>query len=229
MEHYFFIFAIIVISVIFIAGYSYAKKTAANYQQADEGKNVRMKKSFTFLPPGKKSIPDNHPLGAVQSTIRGRKRFVIFGAIMIAIGIFALHQLYLTDRALYFERTPLNNIIGTVLFLGAVLWGLNFFYYTTRKVVLREKGFEMSSIFGAKAYEYKDADFYLYETIEHKHQSDGYRPFLFFNRAGNYNFIWVCQIVFSDSKKPIIIKSSHYSWLHAKITPLINCLYEKPS
>ena len=225
MEQYLYFFSVIIALAIFLAGYTYAKRMSASYNgQAEE--NIRLKHSEIFLLPGKKALPSGHPLGGVQSTIRGRKRFVIFGTIMIAIGFFALHQLYLTDIALYFERTPLNNLIGTVLFIGAILWGLNLFYYTTRKVILREKGFEMSSILSTKAYEYKDADFYLYETIEHKHQSDGYHPL--FKKAGNYNFIWVCQIIFNDGRNPIIIKSSHYSWLHSKITPLISCLYKNP-
>jgi len=35
----------------------------------------------------------------------------------------------------------------------------------------------------------------------------------------------VCQVLFHDKRKPIILKSSHYAWLKNKMRKLINVLY----
>lgn len=44
-------------------------------------------------------------------------------------------------------------------------------------------------------------------------------------KAGNYNYIWQCQIVFRNGRKPIILKSSRYAWLKTKIQSVIDGLY----
>jgi hypothetical protein len=119
-------------------------------------------------------------------------------------------------------RTPFNTLIATVLMAGAIIWGLQLINFATYRIKLRRTGFEMSSILGTKAIEYKDVSFYLDRTVEHKQRSDGYRPIVM--KAGNYNFIWVCQVLFNDGRKPIIIKSSRYTWLRQKMEALINAL-----
>jgi hypothetical protein len=163
----------------------------------------------------------------MQSVIRGRIRFLWIGMILIGTALFGLYAVYIGGFAAdvmdaFGGRTTINILIVTVLMAGAVLWGLRLISYITYRVKLRRTGFEISSIFGTKAYEYKDVDFYLDRTIEHKQQSEGYRPV--FMTAGNFNFIWVCQVLFHDGRKPIILKSSRYAWLKNKMQDLITVI-----
>ena len=227
---YAFIF-IALLFVINIAVFVYSKlkmskikDIQSNETVLQENKPVRQKNDI-FILPGKEGKKSDHLLGVVQTTIRGRIRFAFFGIMMISIACFALYMLYFTDHKMYFERNGLNNIIGTILFSGSILWGLQLIYFSTCRIKLRQKGLEMTSILGSKAYEYKDVDFYLHQTLEHKYDSNGYRSWFF--KAGNYNFIWECQIIFKDNRKPINIKSSRYSWLGTKMKKLIDTLYNK--
>lgn len=225
-----FIFAFLVFSVGIIS-FFYSRKKMSAYKDMPppELENAVINKTYNkkniFILPGKEHKHSNHPLGAVQTVIRGRIRFIAFGLLFIVISIFALYTLHFTQNALYFERNFFNNLIGTVLFAGGILWGLELIYFSTCSIKLRQTGFEMSSILGSKCYEYNDVDFYLQRTIEHKYQSNGYRP-LFFKTA-NHNFIWECQIIFCDGRKPLIIKSSRYAWLKTKMQKLIDALYNE--
>lgn len=108
------------------------------------------------------------------------------------------------------------------MFLVAIIWGLKLISYAIYNVKLRKNGFEICSIFGKQSYEYKDVDFHLVRTLEQKYNLEGYRPI--FMKAGNYNYIWECQIIFYDDRKPIILKSSRYSWLRSKIMDLQQAL-----
>ena len=173
------------------------------------------------------SQQSDHPMGAVQSVIRGRIRFAGIGLVLIGAALFGLYAVYMADFGVdimetFGGRTPLNILIVTVLMLGLVIWGLQLLNFAAYRIKLRRTGFEMSSMLGTKTYEYKDVSFHLDRTVEHKQQSDGYSPVVM--KADNYNFIWVCQVLFHDGRNPVIIKSSRYAWLRQKITDLIDAL-----
>ncbi|MGF6906140.1 hypothetical protein [Fusobacterium sp. PH5-44] len=183
-----------------------------------------MRQTDIYEKSGKNQESDHH-LGAIQSVIRGRIRFIPIGLSFIAIALFGLYIFYFTDKKFFIDRTPINTVIITILFIGAILYGLQFVNYAFYRIKLRHTGFEISSMLGTKSYEYKDVDFYLNKTIEHKHNSDGYRPV--FGKVGNFNYIWICQIIFKDTRKPIILKSSRYARLRDKISELIEALNGK--
>ncbi|MDL2281459.1 hypothetical protein LJC10_06365, partial [Selenomonadales bacterium OttesenSCG-928-I06] len=218
-----YIISITVVAIIFIVGFIYSRLMVGKYGQTLETSNQQIKPAGVqiYEVPGVNQQSD-HPLGAVQSVIRGRIRFVFFGILLIAVSLFGLYALHLTDGDFYFERTVVNTLVGTVLLIGAVVWGLQLISYATYRVKLRRSGFEISSIFGTKTVAYKDVNFYLHQTIEHKYKSEGYRPIIM--KTENFNFIWCCQIIFKDNRKTIVLKSSRYSWLKDKITPMIEAL-----
>lgn len=217
--------AVAAVAVVFTVGLVASKKAAAKYAAAPpkEPEETRPENAVrVYEAPGVNQKSD-HPLGAVQSVVRGRVRFAGFGLLFIAVALFGLLMLHGTDREFYFERTPLNNLIGTVLLLGAVAWGLQLIYYATCSVRLRRLGFELRSILGSRgSYAYRDSQFHLARTIEHKNQSDGYRPIM--AKAGNYNYLWVCQVLVTGRPKPIVLKSSRYSRLKSKMDKLLDGL-----
>ncbi|MGI6153255.1 MAG: hypothetical protein ACOYJB_05380 [Christensenellaceae bacterium] len=235
MNPLFIIIPIVVVIIIAVAGAGYARKQAAKYQSASAMQNTqplpngnasdaapqKPRAEQVYEKPGVDQ-QSNHPLGAVQSVIRGRIRFVFFGLLFIAIALLGFYALYGTDMDLFFERTNTNMLIGTVLFIGVIVWGIWLISYATYRVKLRRTGFEVSSMFGTKSYAYKDAEFHMDRTIEHKHRSHGYRPAAVY--AGDYNYIWVCQILFKDNRKSVVLKSSRYAWLSDKISDLTNAL-----
>ena len=142
---------------------------------------------------------------------------------LIGVALFGLYAVYNSKfgadiMETFGGRTTLNILIVTVLMAGGIVWGLRLISYITYRVKLRRTGFEISSVFGTKAHEYKDLDFYLNRTVEHKDKADGYRPV--FMKAGTYQWIWECQVLFRDRRKPIILKSTRYAWLKDKIMDL---------
>jgi hypothetical protein len=172
----------------------------------------------------------SHPLGAVQSVIRGQIRSAAFGLVLIGAALCGLYAVYRGNFGAdimesFGGRTPLNVLIVTALMAGAILWGLQLISYASYRIKLRRTGFEMSSIFGTKAYEYKEVDFHLAAAVEHKYDSEGYRPVIM--KSQNYNWIWVCQVVFHDGRKPLIWKSSRYAWLKSKVRELSAALEGK--
>ncbi|QQO09130.1 hypothetical protein [Breznakiella homolactica] len=227
-----------VVSAVGAAAYIYTRRKLAIYKTglagtgpgiplSDPGGNDslasdRRSGRRVFRHPGKNSGSDDHPLGAVQTVIPGRIRFAGSGILLIAAGIFALYIFHFTDRDFYLERTGINLLIGTVLFLGAAAWGFQLIYFATCRIRLRETGFELCSVLGTSPYEYRDADFSLSRTVEHKHNSDGYRPV--FARAGNFNYIWQCRVTFSDGRPPLLLRSSRYAWLKPRIDILLENL-----
>ena len=160
----------------------------------------------------------DHPLGAVQSVIRGRIRFLLFGAIITGACLFGLWTVYFTDTLTGISTTPLGRLAVTAFMAGGAVYGLWMITCITCRVKLRRTGFEVSSIFGKNAYEYKDVDFSLTETVESRYQQGGFKPV--FVKAQSYNFIWVCQVLFHDGRKPLLLKSSRYAWLKDKVMDL---------
>ena len=229
-QYLIYIIPVIVVAIVFVYGFSRSRKAMPKHMAAagtsTDGQTDEPKHSGVYEKPGVNQQSD-HPLGAVQSVIRGRIRFTLFGLGMIAVALFGLYMVYISGfgaeiMETFGGRTPLNILIVTVLMLGAVIWGLQLLNFATYRIKLRRTGFEMSSMLGTKTYEYKDVSFYLDRTVEHKQEADGYRPIVL--KADNYNFIWVCQVLFHDGRKPVIIKSSRYAWLRQKMTALIDAL-----
>jgi hypothetical protein len=228
-----YIIPALVVAVIFVAGFAYSRKAMKNAQppgafaQTDENADERQEKPGSDIPkiyeaPGVNQ-QSGHPLGAVQSVIRGRIRFAGIGLMIIGVALFGLYAVHIGDFGAnvmdsFGGRTPINVLAVSVIMAGAILWGLRLMSYATCRVKLRRTGFEISSVLGKKAHAYKDVDFYLSETIEHKYASEGYRPMVM--KSQNFNWIWVCQVLFHDGRKPIVLKSSRYAWLKTKITAL---------
>lgn len=228
-QYLIYIIPIVIALIVFAYGFTKSRKAMSNYSTAKanaDGQTDQPKHKGVYEKPGANQQSD-HPMGAVQSVIRGRIRFALFGLGMIAVALFGLYAVYIagfdTDIMEAFGgRTPLNTMIATVLMAGAIIWGLQLLNFASYRIKLRRTGFEMSGMLGTKAIEYKDVSFYLDRTVEHKQQSDGYRPIIM--KADNYNFIWVCQVLFYDGRNPIIIKSSRYAWLRQKMEALIDAL-----
>ena len=220
MQYLMYIIPVAIVLIIFTLGFAKARKTVIPPTGDKEGEKPTHSGIFEISGVNQES---NHVLGAVQSTIYGRIRFLAFGIMLIGISLFGLYIFYMTDLITEYSTNPLAKLAMTVFLIGGVVWGLQLISFITFRVRLRRRGFEISSIFGTKAYEYKDVNFYLTQTVEHKYESDGYRPVIM--KAGSYNFLWVCQIVFNDGSKPIILKSSRYVWLKNKIQRLIEALY----
>lgn len=233
MQYLIYIIPVAVVAVIAVFGYMNAKKKMAQYKDASGTDANDPAQVLTATPP-KPDVPkiyekpgvvqqSDHPLGAVQSVIRGRFRFIWFGLMLIGVALFGLYAVYIGDIGAdimesFGGRTTLNVLIVTVLMAGGFMWGLRLISYITYRVKLRRTGFEISSVFGTKAYEYKDVDFYLQQTLEHKYDSEGYRPVIM--KTQTFNWIWVCQVLFRDGRKPIMLKSSRYAWLKNKIMDL---------
>lgn len=221
-QYLIYIIPVAIVLIVFIAGFAYSRRMVAKNQIPAAPTQDRPANSGIYEAHGASQQSD-HVLGAVQSVIRGRGRFLPFGLMFIGVSGLGLWELHFTGILTEYTETPLTKLAATVILVGGIVWGLRMISYITYRVKLRRTGFEISSVFGTKAYEYKDADFYLGQTIEHKHNSEGYRPVVM--KAGNYNYIWQCQIVFRDGRKPIILKSSRYAWLKTKIQSVIDGLY----
>ncbi|MCL2654526.1 MAG: hypothetical protein FWD65_02340 [Coriobacteriia bacterium] len=159
----------------------------------------------------------DHPLGAVQSVIRGRIRFLPYGLVTIAAMLLGLWMLYFTNRLAEYTTSSLAKLAATALMAAGIIYGLRVISYVTYRVKLRRSGFEISSIFGTKAYDYQDADFYLTQDIEHFSEG-GYRQA--FWSTWRFNLIWVCQIQLKEEHKLLTLKSSRYSQLKSKIQML---------
>jgi hypothetical protein len=216
-----------IVLLVFIIGFANSRKAMSKYAVAAsmnaDSQTSKPKHSGVYEVSGVNQ-QSNHPLGAVQSVIRGRIRFLAFGVMLIGIALLGLYAIYyMPDRIQDFTGTDLNRLIATVIMAGGIVWGLQLISFITYRIKLRRTGFEISSIFGTKAYEYNDVDFYLDRTIEHKYESDGYRPV--FMKTQTFNFIWVCQVLFRDGRKPIMLKSSRYAWLKNKMRGLLDALY----
>jgi len=215
-----------IVLIVFVFGFANARKAMSKSAAAgganSGGQTDKPKHNGVYEASGVNQ-QSNHPLGAVQSVIRGRIRFLAFGFMLIGIALLGLYMLHMTNIMAEYSDNWATKLVMTILLAGGVAWGLQLISFITYRVRLRRTGFEISSIFGTKAYEYKDVDFHLDRTIEHKYESDGYRPV--FMKAGSYNFIWVCQVLFRDGRKPIMLKSSRYAWLKNKMLGLINALY----
>lgn len=220
LQNLIYIIPVAVILIIFTVGFAISRKAVANgrlpvSQQAPEHSGI-------YEAPGVNQN-SSHPFGAVQSVIRGRVRYLFYGIMIISVMALGLWMLYFTDILTEYSETLLTKLIATVIMTGGILYGWRIISYITYRVNLRRTGFEVCSIHGKKAYEYKGADFYLEHTIEHKSQSVGYSPL--FGKTGNYNFIWQCQITFRDGRKPVILKSSYYAGLKTKMQEAIDKLY----
>jgi len=225
-QYLIYIIPVVIVLIVFVYGFGNARKAmskdAASAGANTDGQTDKPKHNGVYESPGVNQ-QSNHPLGAVQSVIRGRIRFLAFGVMLIGIAVFGLYMLYMTGIMAEYSDNSAKKFVMTVLLAGGVVWGLQLISLITYRINLRRTGFEISSIFGTKTYEYKDVDFHLDRTVEHKYESDGYRPVVM--KAGSYNFIWVCQVLFHDGRKPIILKSSRYAWLKNKMLGLINALY----
>jgi hypothetical protein len=231
MQQYliYFIIAAAAVIVVFIVSFAVARAKMAQYRNSDGaangGADARQPARKPSAPrtssaPGVYEAPgvnqaSDHPLGAVQSVIRGRVRFVPFGLLVICVALFGLYELYIAGATLYFTHTALNMAAFTVISAAAVVWGFRLISYATYRVRLRRKGFEIASVFGVKAYEYKELQFHLDYTIEHKYAGEGYRPVVM--KTKSFNMVWVCQVLFRDGRRPLVLKSSRYAWLKNKI------------
>lgn len=223
MDFLLYLIPVAVVLLVFSFGFVYSRKMSKRISNITV-ETVKEKRQYTDRIYEKAGIKkaSEHPLGEVQTVIRGRIRFVFFAIILFSVAVLGLYILHFTEREFYVSRTGLNMLITTVLLFGSIAWAFQLFSFTLRKIKLRRRGFELCDIWGSKMYEYKDVEFYLSETIEHKHESDGYRPLI--KTAGNYNYIWVCQVLFKDGHTPLLLKSSHYSWFHSKMQALLDGL-----
>lgn len=230
MNQLVYIIPITVILIIFIISFGITRKKAAQYGETYAAESEKAAKIVVEEAARNDRIYEklrvnqisSHSLGAVQSVIRGRIRFALFGIMLIGIALLGLYIIYLTDLDFFFPREPLYILAATIILVGAIGWGLQMLYFTTCKIRLRRHGLEICSIFGAKSYEYKDIDIHLYQSIEHKDKGSGYRPVLM--KAGDFNFVWICQITIKSQYKLIEIKSSRYAWLRQKMTDLTQSL-----
>jgi hypothetical protein len=220
MQYLIYVIPVVIVAIIVITGYLNAKRKVQQYQNngSTEAKTAPALSNI-YEKPGVNQ-QSNHPLGAVQSVIYGRIRFMWVGTVVIGVALFGLYAVYsgklekdIMDN--FGGRTPLHILIVTVLMVGALVWGLRIMSYATYRIRLRRTGFEISSILGKNTYEYKDVYFYLEHTIQHKYDSERYEPV--FMKAGNYHFIWVCQVLFRDGRPPVLLKSSRYAWLKNRI------------
>lgn len=218
-----YVFPVVLIPIIFVVGCAAARKKAAAYNAAaahpaGEAGGEAGHRDRIYEAAGKNQA-SGHPLGAVQSVIRGRIRFIPIGIMLIVTALVGGYFVFIAKLDI-FEAGDAWYIplAAAALFLGAFGWGLQLFYFASCKIKLRRRGFEMCSILGTKAYEYKDAEFRLFESIEHKNESDGYRPMVM--KAGNFNWIWVCQIFIKSENRLIEVKSSRYAWLRPRIKDL---------
>ena len=219
-----YIITIIVVAGIVISGFINARRKMAQFQNNDVVESApETPKIYEKQGINQKS---SHPLGAVQSVIYGRIRFVWIGSIFIGFSLFGLYAIYSGKlepdvMEAFGGRTTVNMLIVTVLLAGGIVWGFKLIIYATYRIRLRRTGFEISSILGTKAYEYKDVDFYLEQTIQHKYESEGYQPIW---ATGNYHWIWKCQVLFRDGRPPIFLKSSRYIRLRNKIQNMMNAM-----
>ena len=222
MQAYLGYLSLAMAALIFFIGFGYSRRRMkAGEAMPGDGAKAPASRPGT---PGIYEAPgvnqqSGHPLGAAQSVIYGRIRFAGIG-----VALFALYALHIKDFGVnlmdaFGGRTPLTVLALTVILIGAIVWGLRLMSYATYRVRLRRTGFELASIFGTEAYAYRDVDFYLSETMEHRYASEGYRPFLM--KSQNHNGIWVCQVLFHDGRAPIMLKSSRYAWLKTKIMALM--------
>jgi len=229
MNPFIYIIPVAVILIIFVISFASARKKAAQYNANVENEshktpNVEEKvhKDRIYEVKGINQISD-HPLGAVQSTIRGRIRFVLFGLILIGVALMGMYLIFVAKLDVFEAGNAWYiRLVEAVLLLGAVGWGLQLFYFATCKIKLRRLGFEMCSILGSKAYEYTDAQFNMFESIEHRTEGNGYRSMV--KKTQNFNWIWVCQIIVKSQHKLIEVKSSRYAWLHHKMFDLMQAL-----
>ena len=183
--------------------------------------SARGVENMEYVRQDKEGNEDNHSLGAVQTVIRGRIRYIWSGLVLIAISMWGLYALFLTNMEFFVERTTVNILISTVLLCGGIAWGVQQLYFVTLRMKLRRYGFEMSSVLGTKEYEYKDCEFYMTEKYVHKNETDGYKTAF---SVGNYVRIYECQIRVNGRAKPIIINSSKYSQLKSKMTAMMENL-----
>ncbi|MGF6907909.1 hypothetical protein, partial [Fusobacterium sp. PH5-44] len=156
------IISLVIVGIIFLFGFVSAKNMKRKYSQlpnetqeqseASVEKPAQMRQTDIYEKSGKNQESD-HPLGAIQSVIRGRIRFIPTGLSFIAIALFGLYIFYFTDKKFLIDRTPINTVIVTILFIGAILCGLQFVNYAFYRIKLRHTGFEISSMLGTKSYE----------------------------------------------------------------------------
>lgn len=219
------IIAVVVVLVVVLGGFVYSRKLASNTSPQDSAGG-----GIPPAQPEQAPAPDlpqiferaevdqtsNDPLGAVQVTIRGKLRNLLYGLVVVALMGASLWMLYFTNKLADYTTTPLTKLAATVVMVGMIIYGLWLITRITCRVKLRRSGFEISSIFGRKAYEYKDADFYLAEAFDHP--NGAYRLPWFFYRY------WVCQIRLHDEAKVIKLTSRRYAHLKSKIQILQNSL-----
>lgn len=158
-----YIIPVAIVLIVFIAGFAYSHRMVTKNQIAAPTQD-RPANSGIYEALGANQ-QSGHALGAVQSVIRGRGRFLPFGLMLIGVSVLGLWALHFTDILTEYTETPLTKLAATVILAGGIVWGLQMISYITYRVKLRLTGFEISSVFGTKAYEYKDTDFYLGQTI----------------------------------------------------------------
>lgn len=226
-----YVIPIAVILIIFIIGFAAARKKAAQYGEAYAAQPEKAAQITAeaathgdriYEKPGVNQA-SSHPLGAVQSVIRGRIRFIPFGIMLIGIALMGGYFIFIAKLDLFEAGDAWYiQLVEAALLLGAIVWGLQLFYFATCSIKLRRCGFEICSILGTKGYEYKDAEFRLFESVEHKNKGDGYRPMVM--KTQNFNWLWVCQIYIKSQHKLIEVKSSRYARLWQKMTNLTQSL-----
>lgn len=111
----FYLIPIIIVGLIFLFGFANVQKINIKPQPIAEFEKRNLLRKDIYELPGVKQ-QSTHPLGAVQSVIRGRIRFVLFGLLLILLAVFAFYMLYMTDIEFYFERTTLNVFLVQICF-----------------------------------------------------------------------------------------------------------------
>ena len=223
MEQYliYIILAVLVLAIAAI-GFAYSRKAVSRYGANVAGEPRTAPDTPQIYEKQGVNQQSDLLLGAVQSLIRGRIRFIWFGLIVLGVALFGLYALHILGVSFDFERTPPKMTIATVILAGAAVYGLRLISSAFCRIKLWRTGFEICGMFGTKAYEYKDVDFYLSQTIESKYAADGYRPVIM--KTETFNWIWVCQVLFYDGRKPLLLKSSRYAWLQPKMQAAIDGL-----
>ena len=216
-----------IILAIFIISNMATKKISSNTADANtaapsDKKKGKAKQNRIYEAPGVDQESD-HPLGAVQSVIGCRTMLLPLGVTLICIGFFCLNVLYRTERGLAFGNNSPIRLLLTLVLLEGIIRGLRFIAGIKNRIQLRRTGFEISNLLGTKSYTYNEVDFFIDHTIDFRDEPGAERPSGI--RAGLYNFLWKCQIVFNDGRRSIMLNSSRYSSLKNKMHDVFDALY----
>ncbi|MDR1070648.1 MAG: hypothetical protein LBL37_07710 [Gracilibacteraceae bacterium] len=187
-----------------------------------------------------------HPLGAVQSVIGGRLGYAVLGLVVAGFALYILYSIYVSYKGVdvadpfggrvpqadvmdsFGGRTP-QAVLGFTVFLAcAVVYGLWLISVATCRIKLRRTGFEISSIFGKKTFNYRDVDIHMRSRVMRKHDRGDDLPVLEMKKKSQdtHWVLWECRVLFTD-RKPLVLKSTRYPGLSGMLALIIALYGEK--